>query len=416
MEKIRDLAPEIQQRISGMKRVMSNSGMSMPVTKNVILLLWAMLRERSVQVTALARALDERITPKKTWERLRRTMGKTGLWKTLMSVHRKATVSRIREMRYCVVDLSDIRKQYARKMEGLARVRDGNKKEIGDGYWWLNAMMVDAGGMSPVYSELYSLEREADELVSENRKLLETMEWVHAIHPGARFVIDRGGDRGVLYEWFLREKVAFIVRGNDNRSVKLHADSEKMTNIKSVAARIETTRRYESRTGRNFRVGCRRIYLDGEALWLVASRREEEPNALSWFLTNVEGSRDRIMDTVMEGYGYRWRVEEYHRQIKQDYALESICLREYEALKNMIALVVIAAAFVMRLPGNLALKLVAAAHLLPHNRLRDLPSYPFYMLSAAVAWVLAACRKLPSKALHLRKRDYLQLSLPLPPF
>jgi len=416
MDKIRDLAPEIQQRISGMKQVLLGGGISVPVTKNVVSLLWAMLRERSVQVTVLARALDEKITPKKTWERLRRTMGKAGLWKSLLGVHRKANISMIREMRYCVVDLSDIQKQYARKMEGLARVRDGNKKEIGDGYWWLNAVMVDAGGMSPVYSELYSLEQEAHEMVSENKKLLEAMEWVHAVHPGARFVIDRGGDRGILYEWFLREKVPFIVRGQETRSVRLHADSVKTTNIKKVAARIPTTRRYQSRTGREFRVGVKRIYLDGEALWLVASRREEEPNALSWFLTNVEGSREQVMDTVMEGYGYRWRVEEYHRQIKQDYALESICLREYEALKNMIVLVVMAAAFVMRLPENLALKLVAAARLLPHSRLRDLPSYPFYMLSAAVAWVLIACRKLPPKALHLRKRDYFQISLPFPAF
>jgi len=416
MDKIRDLAPEIQQRISGMKQVLLNGGISVPVTKNVISLLWGMLRERSVQVTVLARALEEKITPKKTWERLRRTMGKRELWKSLLGVHRKANSSQIREMRYCVVDLSDIQKKYARKMEGLARVRDGNKKEIGDGYWWLNVVMADAGGIVPVYSELYSLEQEVHEFVSENTKLLEAMEWVHEVHPDARFVIDRGGDRGILYEWFIREKVSFIVRGQKTRSVGLHADSEKTTNIKKVAARIQTTRRYKSRTGIGFRVGVKRIYLDGEALWLVASRREEEPNALSWFLTNVEGSREQVMDTVMEGYGYRWRVEEYHRHIKQDYALESICLREYEALKNMIVLVVIAAAFVMRLPENLALKLVAAAHLLPHNRLRDLPSYPFYMISAAVAWVLAACRKLPPKALHLRKRDYFQISLPFPAF
>jgi hypothetical protein len=301
-------------------------------------------------------------------------------------------------------------------MEGLARVRDGNKKEIGDGYWWLNAVMVDAGGMSPVYSELYSLEQEADELVSENTKLLEAMEWVHTVHPGARFVLDRGGDRGILYEWFLREKVPFIVRGQETRSVGLHADSVKTTNIKKVAASIPTTRRYEAANGEVFRVGCKRIYLDGEALWLVASRREEERNALSWYLTNTGGSREQVMDTVMEGYGYRWRVEEYHRQLKQDYALESMCLREYEALKNLTVLVVIAAAFVMRLPQSLAIKLMTAARRLPHNRLSDVPNYQFYMLSAAVAWVLTACRKLPPKALHLRKRDYFQLSLPLPPF
>ncbi len=33
-----------------------------------------------------------------------------------------------------------------------------------------------------------------------------------------------------------------------------------------------------------------------------------------------------VMITVMHPYGLIWRVEEYHRQIKQDYHLEKICL------------------------------------------------------------------------------------------
>jgi hypothetical protein len=416
MGSIRDLAPEIQQRISQMKQVLRKGGVSLPVTKNVVSIVWAILRERGVQVTVFARALEEKIAPKKTWERLRRTIGKSGLGKALLEVQRNANRSRIREMRYCIVDLSDIQKPYARKMEGLSRVRDGSTKEIGDGYWWLNVVMVDTLGIVPVYSELYSLDQEGKEQASENKKLLEAMEWVHVVHPGARMVLDRGGDRGTLYEWFLREKVPFIVRGQETRSVGLHADSEKTTNIKEVAARIKTNRRYEAGNGEVFRVGCRRIYLDGAALWLVASRREKEPDALSWYLTNMEENRKQVMDTVMEGYGYRWKVEEYHRQIKQDYSLESMCLREYEALKNLTVLVVMAAAFVMRLPQNLAIQVMAAARRFPHNRLRDVPNYPFYMLSGAVAWVLTACRKLPPKALHLRKRDFFQLALPLPPF
>jgi hypothetical protein len=43
-------------------------------------------------------------------------------------------------------------------------------------------------------------------------------------------------------------------------------------------------------------------------------------------------------------------TREYHRQTKQDYFLERMWLREYEALKNLSVLVVTAAAFVMRLP------------------------------------------------------------------
>jgi len=413
MDSIRDLAPEIQQRISVYKQAMRESGMRLPVVKNTTALLWAMLKERSVQVTVLARALEEEIAPKKTWERLRRTVGKEELRHDLLEVHREKNAEHMRRMKYCVVDPSDIRKVCARKMEGLSLVRDGSTKEIGNGYWWLNLTMADSTGMLPVYTELYSLDYEGKAQESENKKMLHAIGWVQEVHSQAIFVIDRGGDRGVLFETFFRNETRFIVRGQGTRDVGLHKDSTRKTNIMEVAIGVPTNRRYQSRTGVGFRVGCKRIYMEGQALWLVVTRREENPNAVSWFLTNVEGSGKKVMDTVMEGYGYRWRVEEYHRQVKQDYSLESMCLREYEALKNLTVLVMMAAAFVMRLSKMLVLKLVAAAHRLPRNKLSDIPSYEYYMLSAAVSWVLNSCRKLPPKSLLLRKRDYFQLSLHL---
>ena len=75
-----------------------------------------------------------------------------------------------------------------------------------------------------------------------------------------------------------------------------------------------------------YAVGIRRVYLGDTPLWLVVSRRQHEPDALNWYLTNVAGSRKTVMMTVMHASGLRWRVEEYHSQIKQDYHLEQICL------------------------------------------------------------------------------------------
>ena len=143
----------------------------------------------------------------------------------------------------------------------------------------------------------------------------------------------------------------------------------------------------------------------------MVSRRRR--GGLSWYLTNVEGTRTAIMDTVMEAYGLRWRVEEYHRQIKQDYGLEKICLRNYNAIKNMGALVALAASFCAGLPEHLVIQMIAAAGILPRKRLRDIPSYPYYMLTAAVARVLGQTHKKRPKPLRVRKCDYFQLSLVL---
>ena len=119
------------------------------------------------------------------------------------------------------------------------------------------------------------------------------------------------------------------------------------------------------------------------------------------------------METAMEAYGLRWRVEEYHRQIKQDYKLEQICLRKYSAIKNMCAIVMLAASFCARLPRNLVIKLLVLTNQLPRKRLCDIPPYPYYKITAAVARAMEHAGKRRPKPLRIRKRDYLQLNLNL---
>jgi len=139
-----------------------------------------------------------------------------------------------------------------------------------------------------------------------------------------------------------------------------------------------------------------------------------EKDALSWYLTNIEeGSRKIVMMTAMHSYGLRWRVEEYHRQIKQNYQLEKVCLSKYNAIKNMGVIVMLAASFCARLPKNLAVKLLAATEQLSRNRLSDIPSYPYYMITGVFSRALENAKKRRYKPLHVRKRDYLQLNLDL---
>jgi hypothetical protein len=326
----------------------------------------------------------------------------------------------IREKRYCIIDLSDIQKPYAEQMEGLGRVRDGDKSSrgepvIGNGMYWINGVMVDRSEILPVYSELYGLEHEGRDHTSENTKILAITEVVHGMHSEAIYVLDRGGDRSEVITPLMVTGKRFVIRGQDQRSLGLHKDSDRKTNIKAIAQKIGTRHAYKSlKRGEWFDVGIRQVYLDGTPLWLVVSRRRR--GGLTWYLTNVEGDRATIMNTVMEAYGLRWRVEEYHRQIKQDYGLESLCLRKYSAIKNMGVLVMLAASFCARLPEHLVIKMIAAANLLPHKRLRDIPGYQLYMIVAAVALILETAVKRRPQPLRIRKREYFQLSLALQVF
>ena len=241
------------------------------------------------------------------------------------------------------------------------------------------------------------------------RRLLEVNATKNRI---AIHVLDRGGDRSRIIDSFIAEGKPFVIRGQNQRSLRLHQNSRKLTNIKDIAKRTRTDHANKSlKNGEWFNVGLRRVYYGETPLWLVVSRRRR--GGLSWYLTNVEGTRVKIMNTVMEAYGLRWRVEEYHRQIKQDYGLEKICLRNYNAIKNMGVLVMLAASFCARLPKHLLIQMIAAAGLLPRKRLRDIPDYPYYMITAAVAWIIGAAHKQRTKPLSVRKRDYCQLSLAL---
>lgn len=417
MRSITDLAPDIQKRISGFVRFISGEPFSRPEVKNISCLLSAMLRKHDVHVSVLSRSLGEKISPKKTEERLHNTLRRESLGRRLLDAVRSKNRSAIRAKRYCIIDLSDIQKPYATKMEGLERVRDGDKSQreaavIGNGLYWINGVMADDSGILPVYSEIYGIACEGREHVSENTKILAVTDLVHEVHPEAIYVLDRGGDRSCILDALIEDKKQFVIRGQAQRSLMLHKDSGKLTNIEDIAKNTRTSQAYKSlRNGECFDMGIRRVYYGKTPLWLVVSRRRR--GGLSWYLTNVDGTRVGIMNSVMEAYGLRWRVEEYHRQIKQDYNLEKICLRNYNAIKNMGVLVLLAASLLACLPKTLLIQMLAVTNMLPRKSIRDIPDYPYYMITAAVAGVLSQTQKRRPKPLRMRKRDYFQLNLDL---
>jgi len=418
MDSITDLAPEIQKRISDFEHFLCKEGLKRPEVKFTGAILASMLKVHHVQLATLARGLGEEITLKKTCERLNRHLAKEEFGTNLIKVNLHKNFKKIKEFPYCVIDGSDIQKPEAKKMEGLCRVRDGSKKSsdekpvIGNGYYWLNGVMVNDKEILPVYNDIYSLNKEAQEHVSQNTKIHDITNMVYKIKPDTIFVIDRGGDGGNILNPMIKEKKKFVIRGQNQRSLRLHKDSVKATNIKEIAERAKTPFTFKSpRNGEIFNVGIRRVYLGDEQLWLVVSRRQRNKDALSWYLTNVFGSRKTVMITVMHAYGLRWRVEEYHRQIKQDYRLEKICLRKYNAIKNMGVILMLAAAFCARLTYHLVIKLLVLTNQLPRKRLSDIPDYPYYMIMAAVARTLELSVKRKPKPLRIRKRNYFQLNL-----
>ena len=77
----------------------------------------------------------------------------------------------------------------------------------------------------------------------------------------------------------------------------------------------------------------------------------------------------------------------------------------------MGVILMLAATFCARLSSRLVIKLLVLTNQLPRKRLSDIPDYPYYMITAAVARTLELTVKGKPKPLRIRKRDYFQLNL-----
>src|SRR5437763_2837079 len=118
------------------------------------------------------------------------------------------------------LDLSDIRKEYAKKMEYLAPVHDGSTGEIHAGYWLcdITGAQVNGAEIVPLYQKLYSVE--AKDFTSENAEVLAGIDLVRTYTQGRGiWAVDRGGDGKKLLEPLLDRHKRFVIRSTGKRFV-----------------------------------------------------------------------------------------------------------------------------------------------------------------------------------------------------
>jgi hypothetical protein len=252
-----------------------SSGFPKVVGRFITEMVYGVQARQSVRLTEVSRALGEQIPIKKTVERLSRQLGNpklgTGLTRRLL----RLAADRIRETTLLILDISDVHKKYAKKMEHLGKVWDGSEKVKGWGYWMLNILGAEVGSAQvlPLYGRLYS--HRAPEFESENIELREAIGQVSEV-VGRRgiWVIDRGGDRGYLYDYLLPRRLRFIIRIKGDR----HLVAETRGAALEIASGCpmlfhEYIAREDGGEEKPLRleVGCRRVLLPGrrEELTLV---------------------------------------------------------------------------------------------------------------------------------------------------
>ena len=349
---------------------------------------YGIIASQSVMLTEIGRQLESSVSLKKIEERFSRQLIKPQIWERLHKRLLAMAGKQIKDRTLLILDLSDLKKKYAEKMEYLATVRDGSEDgEYVDGYWTNQVIATETGSneITPLYHALYS--QASPDFVSENEEIIKAMDLVgNAAQNRGIWVIDRGADRDALFESLLENKRDFIIRIKNNRDL-IHdgkairslwlAHACRLPHKKTI---VRITHGEEESYSLNY--GCIRVYLPDskDPLTMVVVKGFGSQPMILLTSLNVNPTQKDIW-FIVEAYIKRWSIEETIRFIKQTYDLENIRVLKYTRLQNMMALLLIAFYFVSVILDQTQKLTIMAGHVLKSaKRVFGIPDFKYYAL------------------------------------
>lgn len=377
-----------------------SAGISKPARRFVTEAVYGIGARQSVLLSEIARSLNEEITFKKTEDRLSREINREGLGESVEENLLSMARGRIKEDTLLIVDLSDISKRYACKMEYMAGVHDGSAGDVGNGYWTLQIVGTASEGVhiTPLLHRLYS--QNAPDFDSENDEIMSGIRAVHTATGGRGiYVIDRGGDRKKLFHPLLNRKARFVIRMIGTRHLVYrgrHVLASELGMMCPMLFREHIVREEnEKEKGYQIEYGYRSVRLPGreERLTLVVVRGFGRKPMLLLTNVNVKRSRNSVY-FIVHAYLKRWHVEETIRCMKQTYDLENIRLLKYRSLQNMVVLVLCAMYFAaVHLGDSIRLGVLAHHALKEAKRLFGIPDFRYYAMADGIKTLLEGFRK-----------------------
>jgi hypothetical protein len=237
-----------------------------------------------------------------------------------------------------IVDLSDLAKPYAKKMENLALVRDGDKGCLVTGYWCMEVYCRDKDGIIwPLIIWPYSLEAEGQ--LSENAQILSILSQLDEYF-GECFgiwIFDRGFDRLNLIEPFLASKRHFIIRQRGDRTVVL--DNGVHIILRDLVEHLFA----QSRSWLVYK----RLYIPDtdKPLYVVAYQKQGYEQPIILLTDMVVENRDLALG-IRNRYSKRWvGCETSVEFLKSQIGLERFAVRRYRSMQRLIFLASLAMGF-----------------------------------------------------------------------
>lgn len=375
--------------------------------------IYGIIASESVMLTEIGRQLQSEVSLKKTEERFSRQLIKPRIWSCLQKSILSLASERVKEKTLLILDLSDLKKKYAEKMEYLATVWDGSENgELVDGYWTNQVIASEVGRdeITPLYFSLYS--QKSPDFDSENVEIIKAFNQVgKAVGNRGIWVIDRGGDREDLYASLLKNKRDFIIRLVGSRDLVYERKASRSLWLayacrlpyeKSIIKIIEG-----KEVELHLRYGSMPVCLPEfkKPLNMVVIKGfSGQPMML---LTSLQiNSKEKDLWFIISAYLKRWSIEETIRFVKQTYDLENIRVLKYVRLQNMMALLLAVFYFVSVILDQSQKLTIMAGHVLKcAKRVFGIPDFKYYALGDGLSNIFSRYPGKLTKCMEINKNQ-----------
>lgn len=370
-----------------------SKGFRKPKQKLIKEMLYGIQAAKDIKLSNIARTLKEEQALIKTEDRLSRNLDDEDFTEEINEEICRLGASKVTDDMVIAIDPGDIRKKYARKMELLGKIYDGSEKEVGEGYHLCKIVAADieTTRVIPLYCEAYSYE--AEDVKSENGELLKAIEMVRR-HIGDKGIhaIDRGGDRGVIYKYYLSRStpLRFVIRLKERDLIHKGKRKHCLDMATSLPTPHESILivyddgKEKRRAVRYNAVTVKLPDYDNPLYLVVVKGFGIKPMMLLTSCT-INIRKKQSIWKIVEYYLARWKCDESYRYIKQCYNLEDIRVRSYTSIRNIVALVLAVSYFAaVYLGHNIKLRLLVERVFLVSKRFFGVPSFFNYAIADGI--------------------------------
>lgn len=254
------------------------------------------------------------------------------------------------------LDLQDIRKEYAKNMEYLARIRDGSRKEMCNGYMNIQIEAVSRSAEVrrnfPLALTLYSHREEP--YVSENQKVVREVKYVSKFFLQYTWVFDRGFDRKNIIMELEDLPVTYVIRQIGLRNLIVQGEICKTRDLaKRVNIIYDINLPYMSKRTREVKYfpakfGIEKVRFENssEDKTLIVLMKFDNPPLM--LITNKIPKTHIDIQKIILAYLQRWGCEESTRFLKSKengFDIEDVRVLKYEGLKRIMHFVTFAYGF-----------------------------------------------------------------------